>query len=251
MAELRLFFHDLYQLVVDFLGIAVQNAYPVQSVDSAKLPNQFGQCLLSIDIRSVYGRLLRNDYQFFYTFRRQRFRFLYQAFHRNAPVTAAHPRNNTVCAMFVTAFRNFQISVMTSRRKNPLRISKRGSVGFPVMIFFFSFKKFVQRPGYLIDCRYADNDIDFRNLLLNLFPVTLCKASGRNERPDVSVLPQLRHFQNRIDTLLLRIIDKAACIDYDNVRFRFVVRKAITLFGQKTEHPLRIDQIFIAPKRDE
>ena len=249
MTDLFFFAHDLNQRIVYLLGIAVQNPNPYKTLYPAQLFQKLRQRFMSVDILPVYRSLLRHQNQFFHTLIRKRLRLLQQTFHRNAPVRSPHLRNNAVSAVFIASLRYLQISKMATGGQNTLFIRKRFFVQTMIAVLRFSNKSSIQNFWKLFDCGSTDHGIHLFDFLPDLLLISLCQTSRHNEHFYLPAFLQFRHLQNGVDTLLLGIPDEAAGIHDCGVRLVFVIRKAVAVLCQHTEHPLGIHQIFITSQR--
>ena len=83
------------------------------------------QGFFTVNILSIYRCLLCNQDQFFYALVSQFLCFFDQTLHRYTAVISTDFRDNTVCTVFVTAFCNLQICIVTSGRHKSLCLRKR------------------------------------------------------------------------------------------------------------------------------
>ena len=64
--------------------------------------------------------------------------------------------------------------------------------------------------------------IYFFNLCHDLVFIAFCHASGDNQCLTSAAVFHFSHFKDGLDTLLLGVMDEAACIDNDDVCFYFI-----------------------------
>ena len=114
MTDLRFFFHNLDQLVVNFLRIAVKHTDPADSFDLTELLKKKMQSFFAVKVCAVYSGFLCNQDQFFDTLRCHILGLLQQAFLRYTAKFSAKGWDNAVSTVLITAFGNLKISEMSS-----------------------------------------------------------------------------------------------------------------------------------------
>ena len=182
VTNLGLFFDYLNQIVINFLRITVENPDPSDSTNLTEITKQLIKTLLSIKILSVQCRLLCHQDQFFHSLFRKVFCLFDQALHRNTPVIATDFWYNTVSTMLIASFCNLQICKMSSGGNQTFRLRERKCIDICQLHVTISRQCFFHRiHDLVIRCR-SKNSINFRNLFLNLFLISLGKASCHNQR---------------------------------------------------------------------
>ena len=132
--------------------------------------------------------------------------------------------------MLVTAFCNLQKRVMASCGNHPVCLHFRDDIQIVEALDVLSAVQCLgQHVGYLIIGGSAENSVHFRNLVDDLLFIALCEAACDNQRLTLSDLLHLRHLENSIHTLLLGVADKTTCVDDDDIRFVFIIRKGIAV----------------------
>ena len=91
--------------------------------------------------------------------------------------------------------------------------------------------------------------VDFRDLFLQFFTITLGKAAGDHEAGAVAVLLVFRHFQDRVDGFLLRAIDEGAGVDDEHVGVRGFGRQFVSRVAGDAQHHLAINEVLWASER--
>ena len=107
MTDFFLFFHNLDELRINLLGIAVENPDPADAFDLTELLKKLMKALLAVEILSVKSGLLCYQNQLLHTLLRQRLRLLKEALHRNTPVISADLRDDAVSTVLVAALCDF------------------------------------------------------------------------------------------------------------------------------------------------
>ena len=104
------------------------------------------------------------------------------------------------------------------------------------------------RPD-LFPGRSPQYGVHLGNFLKDLFLIPLGQTSRHNQGPAPALLFLLGHLQDGVHALLLRIADKAAGIDEDDIRLSLVIGKRDAHVPDQTQHLFRIYQVFIASQR--
>jgi hypothetical protein len=79
----------------------------------------------------------------------------------------------------------------------------------------------------LRDFAGAEDGVDLRDLLPQLVAVSLGEAAGDDEAPAGAGRLVLRHLQDRVDRLLLRLVDERAGVDDDDIGRGRIVRQLV------------------------
>ena len=115
MTDLRLFFHNLNQLVVNFLRIAVKHPNPSDSLDLTEFLKKQVQSFSAVKVCAIYGGFLCYQNQLPDTLRCHIFGLFQKAFFRYAAEFATKGRDNAVSTVLITAFGNLEVAEMSSR----------------------------------------------------------------------------------------------------------------------------------------
>ena len=118
MTDLRFFFHNLDQLVVNLFRIAVKHTDPADSPDLTELLKKKMQSFFAVKIRTVYGGFLCDQDQFLNTLRCHILGLFQKAFFRYAAKFTTERWNDTVSTVLITAFGNLEVSEMSSGGDN-------------------------------------------------------------------------------------------------------------------------------------
>jgi hypothetical protein len=93
--------------------------------------------------------------------------------------------------------------------------------------------------------------VDFGDLPAQLVPVALREAPGHHQPRALADALLLRHLEDRVDRLLLRVVDERTGVDDDDVRVRGVRRDFVSGLLGVSQHHLAVDEVFRAPERYE
>ncbi len=148
--------------------------------------------------------------------------------------------------MLVAAIGDLQIRTESARRENAVYICRSLLVRRIEQTAAMACQRFIRRIGHLAEAARADYRIHFRNLPDNVILKTLCKTARHNQSLAGTGVFQLRHLENRLDALFLRILDKTAGIDDNHFSLRLIVHQGIASLLQYTQHVLGIDKILVA-----
>ena len=198
----------------------------------------------AIQIHAVQRRLLGHQNELLHPLLCQLSRLVDQFLHGYAAVSPPHLGDNAVGTVLVAPFRDFQIRIMAAGGEHPLarmhrhiqRIHDHGML--PAQRFLNGFSDIFIGSG-------SQHRIHLFDLLGDLLLVPLGKTSCHDQRLARAGFPVLRHLENGVDAFLLGIIDKAARVDDDHIRFRLIVRESVTAAAENPQHRLGIHQILV------
>ena len=91
----------------------------------------------------------------------------------------------------------------------------------------------------------ADHGINFFNLCHDFIFVAFCHTSGDNQCLTSAAMLHFSHFKDSLDTLLLGVMDKAACVDNDDICFHLVIHQRKTVLPKNAEHDFGIHKVFV------
>ena len=245
-ADLFLRADRLDELRINLLRVTVENADPVQLLDLTELFEKFMQRFMSVEVKSIECRLLRDQNEFGHTVAGKTLRFCDQLFPGNTSVMSADLRDNAVSAVLVTPFRDLQKSVVTAGRDQSFCLNVRIPAGILQKNTLFSGKCVIDR---LRDARPAgrpDDRVYFRDLFKDLLFISLCHAARDHKDFQIPGLLQVSESQDFLYALCLGLLYEAAGIDHRRIRFILVICDLIPVFGKDAEHFLGIDKIFVA-----
>ncbi len=120
--HVRLFRHNVQQLLGDALRIAVEHPHPADAVDVAKLPQQLRQTALAVQVAAVACGVLCDDHQFGDVVFRQPVRFLQHLLHGNAAVRTTDGRDGTVAAPVAASLGDLQVGEKRQRGDNAVPV---------------------------------------------------------------------------------------------------------------------------------
>ena len=92
----------------------------------------------------------------------------------------------------------------------------------------------------------SKNRIHFRDLFLHFILITLRQTTGYDQRLAYACLLLFSHLKDRIDAFFLRISDKTATVDDDDIRLGLIIDKCNSVAGQHSDHIFRIDKVLVA-----
>ena len=87
--------------------------------------------------------------------------------------------------------------------------------------------------------------IYFFNLCHDFVFIAFCHASGDNQCLTSAAVFHFSHFKDGLDTLLLGVMDEAACIDNNDVCFYFIVHQCKAVRPKNAKHDFGIHKVFI------
>ena len=83
-----------------------------------------------------------------------------------------------------------------------------------------------------------------------LCPVPLGHTPGHDQRSAAAMFLVLRHLQDGVNGLLLRLVDKRAGIDHKHVSFGGIARQLVARLPREAQHDLGVDEVFWTPERN-
>ena len=89
----------------------------------------------------------------------------------------------------------------------------------------------------------AEDEIDFRNLLLYLFAIAFRETPGDDKLFAVAVRLEFRHFENGVDGFFLRAVDESTRIHHDDVGIFLLGSNGIPLPGERSKHDFAVHQV--------
>ena len=205
----------------------------------------------AVKIFAVNGGLLCYQDQFLHTLLCHILCLGNEALHGNASELATEFRDDTVGTVLVTAFCDLQITEMSASGKDTFASCIRKIINITELFEMISGYCFFQRL-YDVSVRCSSKDsIYLRNLLDDLLLIPLCHASGNNQSMATSCFLIFCHLKNGFHTLFFGILDKTAGIDHNGICLCLIVYDLMTSGCEKSQHLLRVCQVFITAKRDE
>jgi len=94
----------------------------------------------------------------------------------------------------------------------------------------------------------ADHGIHFRDLLCDLFSVTLCQTAGHDQSFEICGFFETAHVDQGLDTFFHGITDKTTGIDNDDICLILIIGDGNAIFCDHRKHMLGIDQVLITAK---
>ena len=108
-------------------------------------------------------------------------------------------------------------------------------------------------PDRLYDLRHltrSEDRVDLGNLLAQLVSIALRQAAGHDQSLTRTGLLVLRHLEDGVDRLLLRLVDERAGVDDEHVGVGGVAGELMPLLLGEPEHDLGVDEVLGAPEGD-
>ena len=248
MTDFLFFLHNLDQFIINFFRITVKNTDPANSLNLTKLFHKKMKRLFSVKIRAVHGSFLSYQNQFFYPLFCHMLCLSDQPLLRNTAESSPERRNNAVSTVFVAAFGNLQITIMAACSQNSSSGIFRKFIDIPELLKMSSLTGLVDRFQNIHIRGCSQNCVYLRNLLNDLFFITLRHTACYDQDFTGSCFFILCHFQNVFNTLFFCIMDKTAGID-DNYLCLFLrVHDLMALSRKQPQHFLRVCQVLVAAK---
>ena len=250
MEHLGLGSHGVDKLVGYLIGIAIEQAYPLDAVDFAEQIQQMGESVFAVEINAVGRDILRDKHELFDAPIRKGLRLFDYTLLVAAAERSADGRDGAIGAAVRASLGYLEIRPVIGSSEHAL--TAHGELFFVgENIGLLAVENFVD---YLVDiavCADADDRINLGNLLKYLVAVALGEASGDNDRADESVFFEADHLQNCVDSLLLGGVDKRAGVDYNCVEALEIVRIFKSGVLKLCKHQLTVDLILRAAERHE
>ena len=125
--------------------------------------------------------------------------------------------------MLVTSLCDLQIGKMSSGCNKTLCLRQWQCINIRKDHFLISFKCCIYRIQYFIICRRSKYFVYFRYFFQNFIFITLCHAPRHDQCFYFSFFFQFCHLKDILNTFFLGIMNKAAGIDHDNIRFLLII----------------------------
>ena len=160
-------------------------------------------------------------------------------------------RNDAERTSVIAAFGDLDVGTVRRRRAHAARmfivqvadvIHKAGP--------FAPIRRFDGFP-YPVPRARAQQGVDFRHLLQQLFLILLAEAARHDQQAAFACLFIFGGLQNCIDRFFLRLFNKGTCIDDDNIGFGQIVGNFHMFIAENAQHYFRIDEVFRAAQADE
>ena len=138
--------------------------------------------------------------------------------------------------MFITAFCYLEVSEMSACCENTFAKLFRKIINIFKFLEMFSFHCFTDCLKDVSVGSCAKYCIYFRYFLNDLILITLCHTSGHDQSLTFCIFFVLCHLQDRVNTLFLGIIDKAAGVDDDNICLCLIIRDLDSVITEHSKH---------------
>ena len=240
LADLGLGGHHLDDILGEGGRIGVVEADPLDAVDAAQPPQQFGQHAFAVEVETVVGGVLRDDDQFAHAPLSQFAGLLLELLHRHRDVRSADERNGAVAALPVAPLGDLQIGIML-----------RGSqVAFGGQCRIL---RGAQRAHDAVPRAGSEVFVDLGDLVPQLVGVALRQAADDEQLFDASGLFGLCGAQDHLDGFLLGVADESAGVDDDHFGIRAVaVEEDFVAGGRQPGHEVfAVDGVLRAAERDD
>ena len=236
------------ELVRDGAWIGVVQSDPAQTLDLDERPQQSLQPRPSSEVVSVSRQILRDEADLDATFTRQRPRLGHHVLNRPRTLRSANRGDDAKSATVVTALAHLHKRRETRcrsharhrRRMNEPWLAHKIARQIPVP----------KQRRHLVEPPCADKVIDLGHGLHQLRHMPLRQAPSGHELLTIAPGPQLAHLQKRVDRLLLRVANKRAGIDDNDLRLLWIVRPHKARIDKSAEQYLAVHAIFGAPQRN-
>ena len=252
MTDFFIFRHNVDGFLCQRFGITVQQTNPLDPFHCCQFFQQFMKFRFTVKISAINGSILCHNDQFLHALFCQNFCFFHQTFHGAASVFAAHFGNDTVSAVVVTAFRNFQISEIRRCGKDTqfAVFVLHGLVDvFQTFEGMFASQNSVSGICHFFISSSTQDSVYFGNLIKKFRFVTLSQAACHNQTFALAFCFIFRHFQNGFNAFFQRVPDETAGIDYNDVCLRFVRYCLITSLLQQPQHDFTVYAVFVTAQR--
>ena len=183
------------QFVIELVGVEIVQANPSDAGNDGKPAAEFRQTSFSVPVGTVAGDVLCNHDQFFHSLLRQFFSLADNGFDLSGTVAAANIRDHAERAEVVTAFRNAQIGPSRTGGDDARDLIDRCTVRKERTVTLL-FQNRIGGGNNFTETADAEDGVDFRELLENLFP-----AAGYDDRAEPPFRLQCGVFQNTVDGL--------------------------------------------------
>ena len=200
---------------------------------------------LSIYVSSIYGCLLCDKDQLLYAFLCHLLCLCYQTFHRNASEFTAKFRDDTVGAVFITAFCYLEVSEMSACCENTFAKLFRKVINIFKFLEMFSFHCFTDCLKDVSVGSCAKYCIYFRYFLNDLILITLCHTSCDNQDFTAPGFLVFCHLKDGVDALFLCVIDEAAGVHHNGLCFSFIIYDLEPVTCKKSEHFFGIYKVLV------
>ena len=251
--EARLARHELEDRVVERLRIGVEEADPGErpSPRASASTSRASPCAPQAEVLAVARRVLRDQDELRDALRLERPRLRDERVDRAAPLAAAHLRDRAEGAGVVAALADLQVRVAAAARED----ARRRLVVEPGR------ERLLREPrkrragptaaaGALLQLVEAEEGVDLGDLVGELAAVLLDHAAGDDDAVDLAPLLALDLLEDRLDRLLLGLVDEPAGVDDDDARLG-VRHDRVPRALQMPEHDLGVDEVLRAAERDD
>jgi hypothetical protein len=179
------------------------------------------------------AQVLRHEVDLFRALRLEGLRLAHQPLERLGAVLAAHQRDGAEGAGVIAPLRDLEVAhvgLVAQELADPGvggdRIGNQAALR--------------QLWDQVMELRKAQEEVDFRNLVLELMFVALHETPDRHDRLDPRLLLELCRAEDGVDRFLLRGVDEAAGVDEDDVRAGEVGRDDGAVPHQLAHEPLGV-----------
>ena len=218
--------------------ISIMQTNPFHSGDIRNTFNQFRQRVPFIYIFSVISQILGDHLKFFYTLCHKQTDLFFYLLHRKGLVMSGTDRNGTIGTSSVTPLRYFQKGIMF--RGGQYTVGSQ-----------FTMIRFTDISKELLPVEFTVKAVYLRQFLFHFLQKTFGETSHYIQLADFSFFLGFTQFQNHVYRFFLRITDKTASINDNDlpVYFMRIMLHRITVSYKLTHQLFRINQILRTPKR--
>ena len=109
----------------------------------------------------------------------------------------------------------------------------------------------IEQPRQVHEVAGADKDVHLGDALPQRRPKALGEASGHDEPARAARLLVAGEVEDRVDRLLLRLVDKGAGVDHQHVGLGGIHHQSMPVAHEQALHHLAVDEVLRAAEREE
>ena len=247
--DLRLRGDELYELVVELVGVEIVQAYPAQAVYLHELAQERGEARPAEEIETVVREVLGDEDELPVPALCQLSGLGQDVLHGPGAEAPAYLRDEAVGAVVVAAVRYEQVGPDPAGADDAPRLRDGGAV---VAYYdrLLAPQRALQGRRHLVVAARADDGVHLRQLGDDLVPVELREAAGDDELFEPSRLLEPGRFEDGVYGLLLCVLYEGAGVYDDGLGLGLVVRELIARVRELFEHLLRGDPVLRAAEGD-
>ena len=233
--------------------IQVQEAHPVEAVDSVERADQLGDLRPAREVLGIGQGVLRDHVDLAHPLPRQHARLGHDRFRCTALELAPDRRDRTEGTDPVAPFSDLQVGGVAGAEQEPRRrlVVQVRAARVHVHAARAPRARVFQNPGDVLELAGADERVDLGQLLGELGAVALGQAARDDQRPERPALLLVRQLEDGVDRLLARARDEGAGVHDRDVRVRQILGDRAARERELPEHDLGVDLVLGAAERPE